>query len=531
MAGSAGPFAALLGAMAAGGGTPAAGPQVATFLSSIDNSDQPYALYVPAAYAANPGANRRFPLVISLHGALSNHRLNLRRVFGEGNRPGETDAEATRVFPPLKAVDYFVASPLARGTMGYRGVAEHDVLSVLEEMKRRFPIDEDRVYLTGLSMGGGGTLEIGLSRPDLWAAIAAVCPVEPWFGGALAANAANLGVHLFHGDADPVVPVSISREWASRFKELGIAAEYQEYSGVQHNAWDRAYAGASIFEWFAKHRRNRFPDRVRFAAAEPRSRRAYWVEIEAKDRRKFPSIDARFTAVNRIELTVENVAAWRLHLAGHPKYDPAKPVEVTVGGRTMTVEPGRQPESGPMPAVRPARMVDVLLRPHVYVYGSQDPAITAELRRLAWEAAAWTGYGGTLLYSPRVVQDRDLAPADLENSNLVLFGTPRSNSIVAKLAAKAPLHVRRGEEHSTGLLYMLAGPRPGQLILVNEGLAFWTGAEESNIGGPPFGATPHRVLCAMPDWFVFSGNLVGLQALGYWEDLPSAPALEGVVKR
>ncbi len=531
MTASAGPVAALLGAMAAGGGTPAPGPQVATFLSSVDNTDQPYALYVPAAYTANPGSEKKFPLVISLHGALSNHRLNLRRVFGEGNRAGESDAEATRVFPALKPVEFFVASPLARGTMGYRGVAEHDVLSVLDEMKRRFPIDEDRVYLTGLSMGGGGTLEIGLSRPDLWAAIAAVCPVEPWFGAALAGNASNVGVHLFHGDGDPIVPVSISRGWASRFKELGVAAEYTEYSVVQHNAWDHAYAGAAIFAWFARHKRNRFPDRVRFTAAEPRTRRAYWVEIEARDRTKYPSIDARFTAVNRIEIELENVAAWRLHLEGHPNYDEAKPVEVIEGGRTLRFEAGKRPESGAMPPVRPARMADVLLRPHVYVYGSQDPSRTADLRSMAWAAAAWTGFGGTLLYSPRIVQDRDLQAADVEKSNLVLFGTPRSNSVIAKLAAKAPLHLKPGAEETTGLVYMIDGGRPGQWVLVNEGLAFWTGGEDSNIGGLPFGAAQHRVLCAMPDWFVFSGNLVGLQALGYWEDLPSAPALEGVVKR
>ena len=54
--------------------------------------------------------------MISLHGAYSNHRLNLRRVFGQGNLPGREDAEATRYFPPLREVEYIVASPFARGT-------------------------------------------------------------------------------------------------------------------------------------------------------------------------------------------------------------------------------------------------------------------------------------------------------------------------------------------------------------------------------------------------------------------------------
>ena len=72
------------------------GPQVLTFLSDIDDSDQPYALYLPKKLA--PG--KKYPLVISLHGAWSNHRLNLRRVFGKGNLPGETDAEARVTSPP-----------------------------------------------------------------------------------------------------------------------------------------------------------------------------------------------------------------------------------------------------------------------------------------------------------------------------------------------------------------------------------------------------------------------------------------------
>src|SRR5688500_7178901 len=95
------------------------GPQVLTFFSGIDDSDQPYALYAPKRF----DPSRKYPLVVSLHGTGSNHRLNLRRVFGKGNLPGETDADASRVFRPLPDVDFLVASPFARGSMGYHGIA------------------------------------------------------------------------------------------------------------------------------------------------------------------------------------------------------------------------------------------------------------------------------------------------------------------------------------------------------------------------------------------------------------------------
>jgi enterochelin esterase-like enzyme len=116
---------------------PVSGPQLATFHSDVDNSEQPYALYVPKSLA--PG--KRYPLVISLHEEDSNHRLNLRRIFGVISRSGEIDPENMRTLPPVRDVDYLVATPSARGTMGYQGVAEKDVYDVLADVERRFPVD------------------------------------------------------------------------------------------------------------------------------------------------------------------------------------------------------------------------------------------------------------------------------------------------------------------------------------------------------------------------------------------------------
>ena len=201
----------------------ASGPQDMTFFSSADESNQPYAIYLPEDF----DETRKYPLVVFLHGALSNHRLGLRRAFGEGNKqgpdfgrpgftPAETDLEVTRFYPELKSVDYIVAAPFARGTAGYQGIPEQDVYDMLADIKRKFSIDEDRTYLTGLSMGGGGTLWIGLSRPDIWAAIAPVCPAPPRGTDQLAMNAYNFPVHLFVGDRDRLMATSDA--WAQNFQ-------------------------------------------------------------------------------------------------------------------------------------------------------------------------------------------------------------------------------------------------------------------------------------------------------------------------
>ena len=168
-----------------------------------------------------------------------------------------------------------VVAPYGRGeVMGYDGLGEQDVLRVLADVRRAYKIDPERVSLTGLSMGGGGTWTIGLRHPELFAALAPVCgvtDVRKWIAPAergdydeaalealsppaFAENAAGLRVFIFHGDADPVVPVADSRRMAARFKALGWLGKtvtYTEYPGVDHHAWTRAYAGAELLRTLA----------------------------------------------------------------------------------------------------------------------------------------------------------------------------------------------------------------------------------------------------------------------------------------
>src|SRR5688572_12803686 len=281
------------------------GPQVVTFFSDADDTEQPYGLYVPPHY----DENKKYPLVIMLHGAGSNHRLSLRRVFGKSNINGETDVEATRYFPEWKDVEYIVASPYARGTAGYQGVPEQDVYDVLADVKKRFSVDEDRTYLTGLSMGGGGTLWIAMTRPDIWAAIAPVCPAPPKGTDELIGNALNLPSHFFHGDKDQAVPVTVSREWTKKLNELGSKVEYTEYPGVHHNSWENAYKDEFIFDWFSKFKRSAYPDRVRFSSTQYKYNTAYWVTFDELTPGTLASIDAKFIAPNELEITTHDLGA------------------------------------------------------------------------------------------------------------------------------------------------------------------------------------------------------------------------------
>ncbi|HWR51441.1 MAG TPA: alpha/beta hydrolase-fold protein [Bryobacteraceae bacterium] len=501
------------------------GPQVLTFLSDIDDSDQPYALYLPKKLA--PG--KKYPLVISLHGAWSNHRLNLKRVFGKGNRPGENDAEASRYFPPFRDVDFIVASPYARGTMGYQGIPEQDVYDVLADVKRRFPVDEDRIYLTGLSMGGGGTLWLGLTRPDLWAAIAPVCAAAPAGADELAPNALNLPVHLFHGDQDPAVPVEASRTWHKRLLDLGTKAEYVEYPGVRHNSWDNAYANGAIFDWFGKFKRERFPDRVRFVTRAYQYPSAYWVRIDGLTPGELAAIDARFTAPNRIEVTSENVTGFTLLLQGHPKASGRAPVHVTINGTKVETQSGRTlsytgmkpgkytPPAGAKAPGAEGPVGAAVASRHIYVFGTQagTKEQIAERREIAAKGAEWSTPQLRLLLSHRVAADRDIREADTKGANLVLFGNRETNSVLAGIAGKLPLELNAGAA-DYGLIFV--APVNGKYVVVNSGLPWWTGQENAQRPGLRFLRAPYAALLTLGDYILFKGSLANVVAEGRFDN-------------
>jgi predicted esterase len=464
------------------------GAQVTTFRSEADDSEQPYGLYLPENY--NP--NQKYPLVIMLHGAGSNHRLALRRVFGKSNTAEENDVEASRYFPPFRKVDYIVASPLARGTMGYQGIAEKDVLDVLEDVKSRFSVDEDRVYLTGLSMGGGGTLWIGLNYPDKWAALAPVCPATLDETVHLMPNGSNLPMHFFQGAADQVVKADSTKQWIARLKAEGATVEYTEYEGVQHNSWVNAYQEGFIFDWFAKHKRNRFPDKIQFATPDLKHGKAWWLQLESIAVGKVARIDAAFTNLNQLKINTIDINAFTLYLGKHPKFSAEKILKIQIDTQMLRVvmmdsvsllKEGNQWRANqfftPAPNAKrkgaEGHLAEAISDRHIYVYGTADnpPAAVLEKRRLEAEKAGnWSVYRGEFLKRvmifPRVLSDKEVRPSDWKMANLILMGTVKTNLCMAKIANKLPMQLT-DTTGKYGLLYILPSEN-NRYIVINSGI-------------------------------------------------------------
>jgi pimeloyl-ACP methyl ester carboxylesterase len=508
------------------------GPQVLTFFSDADDTEQPYGLYLPSGYSES----KKYPLVIMLHGAGSNHRLALRRVFGKSNANGETDVEASRYFPEWKDVEYIVASPYARGTAGYQGIPEKDVYDVLNDVKKRFSVDEDRIYLTGLSMGGGGTLWIGLTRPDLWAALAPVCPAPPAGTEQYTSNALNIPMHFYHGDQDRAVPVSVSRDWVKRIRELGGKVEYDEYPGVDHNSWENAYSDGAIFKWFDQFRRNSFPDEVRFSTAQHKYNKAYWVRIHELVPGAASSVNAKFNDVNELIVTASNTNAFTLRLAGHPRFQAGKALSLTLNGKKLKVtssdsltllnKDGKwmagtfavNPQAKKAGSEGPIR--DAFSQRHIYVYGTADNPAPDKLKErmgMATKAANWSVYRnaflGRIMFFPRIVADKDVRPSDIESSNLILFGTKETNSLISGYADRLPLHLSP-DASDLSLFYVF--PIGNRYVAVNSGLPWWTTKEfnADEASAPP----PHSLLNKLKDFHLFKGNSDVVLIEGYFDE-------------
>lgn len=221
-----------------------------------------YQVYVPAAYAAT---SDRWPAILFLHGAGergSDGLLQTQVGLGTAIRRAPARYPAIVVFPQVPTDSVWV------------GVPADMAIAALDQTMAEFRIDPDRVYLTGLSMGGNGTWNLAYRYPDRFAAIAPICGfvsphprlpntrgIVPADSGnpftALARRLARLPTWIVHGEVDQVVPVAESRQAAEAMRAAGGDVRYTELIGVDHNSWDATYASAQFKDWLFAQRRSR----------------------------------------------------------------------------------------------------------------------------------------------------------------------------------------------------------------------------------------------------------------------------------
>lgn len=194
-----------------------------------------YLLSLPENYKSQ----KEWPLVLFLHGS------------GEcGNELEMVKKNGPPKYADEKPYPFILVSPQAP--------EDHwDIPSLnalVDSLIKEYRVDKDRVYVTGLSLGGGATWHLIASAPEKFAAAAPVCGWNP--KAKTAEKIKNIPLWVFHGDKDKAVPLNHSKRMVDALASLGGAeVKFTVYPGVGHDCWNQAYAEPGLWEWLLGQRR------------------------------------------------------------------------------------------------------------------------------------------------------------------------------------------------------------------------------------------------------------------------------------
>lgn len=208
-----------------------------SFIPKDKSQGYNYLLYKPNQEVEEDKVN--LPLLVFLHGR------------GErGNNLNQVKKHGPAKIVETKDLPFIIASPQCpRTDLWWKPKI---VAGLIDELLQKHPVDPTKVYLTGLSQGGFGTWATAAQYPDKFAAIAPVCGggKKEWAG-----KYGNLPIWNFHGDADKVVPVRLSRVMVDAIKQGNGNVKHTEYPGVGHDSWTKTYRNSKLYDWFLSHSR------------------------------------------------------------------------------------------------------------------------------------------------------------------------------------------------------------------------------------------------------------------------------------
>lgn len=200
-----------------------------------------YLLYLPENYDQS---KEHWPLVLFLHGA------------GErGNDPAllKLHGIPKRIAEGQQFPFVMVAPQCPKDGWWPSRVEVAALQGLLDEIEAHYRIDPDRIYVTGLSMGGFGTWALALAMPQRFAALAPICGEG---SPERAAEIARIPEWVFHGEKDPLVNVKGSKEMVEALKKAGAPkVKLTLYPEAGHDCWTETYANPELYTWLLSHRR------------------------------------------------------------------------------------------------------------------------------------------------------------------------------------------------------------------------------------------------------------------------------------
>ena len=199
-----------------------------------------YLLFLPEGYSKE---EKKWPLILFLHGS-GERGENLEKVKRHG---------PLKMVGKQKDFPFIVLSPQCPKGLWWSHRAE-SLVALLDEVISLYEVDNNRIYLTGLSLGGFGTWHLACGYPERFAAIAPICGGGELY---LAERLKNVPVWAFHGAKDKAVPLERSQEMVDKIKKAGGNARLTVYPKAGHNAWTATYSNPELYKWFLSHEKRK----------------------------------------------------------------------------------------------------------------------------------------------------------------------------------------------------------------------------------------------------------------------------------
>ncbi|KPL01166.1 MAG: hypothetical protein AMJ91_01005, partial [candidate division Zixibacteria bacterium SM23_73_3] len=481
-----------------------------TFISKIDHSCQYYAVLPPKDY----DPQKEYSLILTLHGA-------------SVKASGLVDCYSQKEWA-------FVIVPTNRRRFGFdwQDWGRLDALEVLDLAKRTHPIDTNRIYLTGHSMGGHGTWHIALAHPDLFAAAAPLAGWTcfqlyiPWFlqksymfaeprqiairdmslredfALNFVENALNLPIFISQGGNDDNVPPVHSRLFASLLENLGYPFHYKEIPNKGHwfnlDTLDKIVCvdDPELMDFLKDKKRNLFPKHVIFKSTNiGQSCKSYWVEIIQQEKPFFESRIEAWVKEGRIEVKTKNVRQFALSLSQdllpygkmtfllngqeiNYRFKRNKKLIFSKKEDRFRIVKAQHPRLKKSPQLY-GPIKQAYFSPFVLVYGTKGDSLVTEitLHQARLEAARWwrraNGYA-------EILPDTEVTSEIMENYNLILFGGEEENFVTTKLSKSLPIKIKdqkilfgkkeiHGDKIATEYIYPNPA-NPERFVFVHQGV-------------------------------------------------------------
>jgi hypothetical protein len=494
----------------------ATGLVVRGYRSRIDGSVQPYGLVVPSTWKV--GEARKHRLDFWLHGR-SENLSELNFIAGREKSAGEFQ-------PP----DAFVLHLYGRFCNASKFAGEMDLFEALDHAQKHYPIDENRIVVRGFSMGGASTWHLAAHHAGLFAAASPGAgfaetpvyagvyndPIKPtpweeklwhWYNATdYAANLFNCPVVAYSGEIDKQKAAADTMAKAMKEEGLDLVHIIGPKTGHQYEPGAKKEVARQVDEQAARGR-DPAPRKIRFTTWTLRYNTMRWVTIDALEKHwERSTVDAAITD-GAVIVATRNVAELTLKPPGSPRKFVIDGHEISGGPHfqkkgdvwaSASEEPGLRKRHGLQGPVD-----DAFMDSFAFVTPTGLPLSESLGAWVAREEPRAVEFWRRILRGePRVIRDDAVSDLDIASSHLVLWGDPRSNKVLAKIAGQLPIRwdareIKVGQEtysadHHIPVLIFPNPLNPKRYVVLNSGFTWQENAHLSNARHVPL----------LPDWAI-----------------------------